>query len=314
MKRPQSQLVAIASALGFTVAAAGAQVAVQQPVAPAQTFRSQTELVVLHVNVFDGRSDAVPDLPQSAFSVFENDQPQNISFFSNADVPVAIGLLVDNSSSMIARRGLVVAGGTAFVDSSHPDDELFTIHLNENIRFGLPAGIPFTNRPLLLQAAFVKYRAGGRTAIHDAVIAGLDHLEGATHQKHVLVVLSDGDDNASTYSEADMLARARAGDTIIYTVSNAGHGQGEGDRGVLKRLAEATGGVAYFPRTDEEAVQRFGEIAGNIRRAYSLGYVPTNNTQGDYRRVRVTVRAPGRRNLNVQSRHGYTATGHSSPR
>jgi Ca-activated chloride channel homolog len=280
------------------------------PDTQAPIFRSEADLVVIHANVFDRRSDAVPNLPQDAFRVFENDVPQTISFFSNVDVPVAVGLIVDNSSSMISRRQMVLAGGTAFVASSHPEDELFTIHFNEHIRFGLPDAFAFTNRPTLLQSAFVRFPAGGMTALHDAVIAGLDHVETASHQKHVLVVLSDGDDNASRYSEESMLARARAGDAIVYTVSNARRDGGTADPGLLRRLAEVTGGVAYFPRDDNGVVAAFQEIAQNIRRGYSIGYVPTNSARdGSYRRVRVMVRVPGR-NLSVRTRHGYTASGH----
>lgn len=271
-------------------------------------FRAETDLVVIHANVFDRRSDAVPNLPREAFQVFEDDVPQEITFFSNTDVPVAVGLIVDNSSSMITRRAMVVAGGTAFVDSSHPEDELFTIHFNEHVRFGLPEAFPFTNRRTLLEAALGRFPATGMTALHDAVIAGLDHVERASHQKHVLVVLSDGEDNASRYSEDDMLARARAADTIVYTISTARRGDGgAGNPGVLRRLADVTGGVAYFPRNDREVIEAFEEIAANIRRGYSIGYVPTNPADdGTYRRVRVTVHAPGR-NLTVRTRHGYVA-------
>src|SRR5262245_39312578 len=101
--------------------------------APA-VFRAQSDLVVLHVNVFDGKSDAVPQLPQSAFIVAEDGRPQTITFFSDADVPVAAGLVIDNSSSMITRRAMVVAGSDAFVTSSHPEDQLFTIVFNEHVR------------------------------------------------------------------------------------------------------------------------------------------------------------------------------------
>jgi VWFA-related protein len=289
---------------------AGADAQQPQGITPAepQVFRSRADLVVLHVNVFDGRSDAVPNLPQTAFQVFENDVPQEISFFNNTDVPVAVGLIVDNSASMITRRHMVVAGGLAFAMSSHPEDELFTLHFNEHIRYGLREGVSFTNEEPLLREALNRYPAGGRTALYDAVIAGLEHLERATHQKHVLVVLSDGEDNASSHSERDMMERARRSDAIIYTVSNADRRVGlAGDPGVLRDLAEATGGVAYFPRSDDEVVRSFDQIAGNIRRGYSIGYVPARTAQeGTFHRVKVVVHAPGRGKLNVRSRHGYS--------
>ena len=144
---------------------------------PLTVFRAESNLVVLHVNVFDRRSDAVPDLPQESFKVFEDDKPQEITFFSGADVPVAVGLILDSSGSMIAREHMVITGGTAFARSSHPEDELFTIHFNENVKYGLPATVPFTNSRPLLHSALAAYRPGGKTALYDAVIAGLEHLE-----------------------------------------------------------------------------------------------------------------------------------------
>ena len=295
------------SALIVAVLAAVPLTALQQDAA---IFRSSSDLVVLHVNVFNGKSDAVPDLPQSAFQVFENDTPQEITFFGGADVPVAVGLILDNSGSMIARHTMVVAGGVAFAESSRPEDELFTIHFNEHVRYGLPDGMLFTNRNLLLRAALARYPAGGKTALHDAVIAGLAHLGRSMHQKRVLVVLSDGEDNASLHNEHEMLDRARANDAIIYTVSSAQRDRARGGNpSVLRDLAEITGGEALFPRSEDAVVRAFNEIAVNIRRGYSIGYVPTNGTHdGSYRRVRVTVRVPGERNLSVRSRHGYTAT------
>jgi Ca-activated chloride channel family protein len=278
-------------------------------------FRSESNLVVLHVNVFDRRSDAVAELPQSAFRVFEDDKPQEITFFSGADVPVAVGLILDASGSMISREHMVIAGGTAFARSSHPADEMFTIHFNESVKYGLPATVPFTHSTPLLHSALAGYRPGGRTAFYDAVIAGLEHLELATHQKHVLVLLSDGEDNASRYSEDEMMDRARESDAIIYTVSNANRRVGmAGDPGVLRKIADITGGVAYFPSTDEKVIESFDEIANNIRRGYSIGYAPANSTDEGYRRVKVTVSAPGRGNLSVRTRDGYRSTDYARTR
>lgn len=280
------------------------------------TFRSETDLVVLHVNVFDGRSDAVPNLPQSAFRVFEDDKVQDITFFSSADVPVAVGLILDSSGSMIARERMVLAGGAAFARSSHSEDELFTIQFNEHVKYGLPPAVPFTSTSSLLHAALATYRPAGRTALHDAVVAGLEHLELATHQKRVLLVLSDGEDNASGYSEEQMIDRARNSDAIIYTVSNANRRIGmAGNPRVLRTLADVTGGVAYFPGSDEKVVESFDEIANNIRRGYSLGYVPTNSAHdGGFRRVKVMVLIPGRSNLTVRARDGYRTADHDRAR
>ena len=282
---------------------------------PVPVFRSESDLVVLHVNVFDGRSDAVPNLPQSVFHVVEDGNPQKITFFSNEDVPVAVGLVVDNSGSMITRRAMVLAGTKAFAESSHEEDELFAVVFNENVRFGLPDTAAFTrSRPQIL-ASLTRFAPGGKTAFYDAVIAGLEHLLEASHQKRVLVVLSDGEDNASQHAEEDMLERARRSDALIYVVSTAELGTGIGNPRGLKKLAEISGGVAYQPESEQEVVDAFGEIARNIRRGYRIGYQPTNTTHdGRYRRVRVMVRAPGHRNLTVSARDGYLAPRHADAR
>lgn len=291
------------------VAAASALAATSRP---QTTFKSETDLVVLHVNVFDDRSDAVPNLPQGAFRVLEDDDPQEITFFSSADVPVAVGLVLDASASMITRQGMVFAGGDAFVRTSHPEDELFVVAFNEDVHFSLPPTVPFTSQPTLLRAGLSQYRAGGRTALHDAVIAALDHLDRASHQKRVLVVLSDGKDNASRHTRDQMLDRVTRSSALVYTVSSANRRTGlEADPRLLRRLADVSGGVAYFPDSDEKVVESFDEIAGNVRRGYLIGYVPRNTAHdGRFRRVIVAVRAPGRPRLTVRSRSGYEAEAH----
>jgi Ca-activated chloride channel family protein len=292
----------------------------QQPVPPAageQVFRAHSDLVVLHVNVFDGRSDAVPGLPQEAFSVIEDGRPQTITFFNSADVPVTVGLVLDNSGSMIARQRMVFAGGQAFVDGSHAEDETFSVIFNENVRFALPSSVPFTTNPVLLKSTLTLYPPGGKTALFDAVVAALDHLEDGRHQKRVLIVLSDGEDNASRVSEDDMLDKANRSTAIIYTVSSAtaGRADGDGKPRLLRRLADVSGGVAYFPASDREVIESFAEIAGNIRRGYSIGYEPSNpQHDGRFRKVQVRVRAPGHRNLTVRARDGYLASDHAGTR
>ncbi len=273
-----------------------------------QVFKAGAELVVLHVNVFNGRSDAVPDLPQSAFTVIEDDQPQDISFFSAGDVPVTVGLVVDNSTSMITERELVTSGTTAFAQSSHPEDEMFAIVFNEHVRRGLPETVAFTTNRLQLQASLQRIPPGGKTALHDAVIEGLNHLDRGTYQKHVLIVLSDGGDNASRHTEQEMLDRVATSSAIVYTVVDPDvFAPGEGDKGVLRRLAKLSGGLAYFPRNSREVVKDFETIAANIRRGYSIGYSPATaeHVHNRMHRVKVLVRVPGHNDLSVRVRNGY---------
>lgn len=303
--------VLLVAMLVFVVAARAATR--PQDLPPPPVFKAESNLVVLHVNVFDGRSNAVPDLPRSAFLVVEDGEPQTITFFSSAEVPVAVGLVIDNSGSMISRHGMVVSGATAFADSSHPEDQVFSVIFNEHVRLGLPPTVAFTTNRTLLRSTLTRFPAGGLTALHDAVIAGLEHLQEAFHQKRALIVLSDGKDNASQHSRDDMLQRAARSDALIYTVSTARLDSNVGDPRLLSRLAEASGGAAFSPRTDAQVVEAFTEIAGNIRRGYSLGYTPANDTHdGRYRRVNVLVRVPGRRNtLRVIARDGYLAPRHA---
>jgi len=273
-----------------------------------QVFKAGAELVVLHVNVFNGRSDAVPGLPQTAFTVFEDEKPQEISFFNAGDVPVTVGLVIDNSTSMMTERELVTAGTSAFAQSSHPEDEMFALVFNENVRRGLPDTVQFTTNRTLLQASMRRFPAGGKTALYDAVIEGLNHLDRGSYQKHVLVVLSDGGDNASRHTEQEMLDRVAMSSAIVYTVVDPDvFTPGEGDRGVLRRLAKLSGGVAYFPKNSRDVVKDFEEIAGNIRRGYSIGYVPTaaKHVHNQTHRVKVLVRAPGRNDLSVRVRREY---------
>jgi Ca-activated chloride channel family protein len=273
-----------------------------------QVFRAGAELVVLHVNVFNGRSDAVPGLPQTVFTVLEDDKPQEISFFNAGDVPVTVGLVIDNSTSMMTERELVTAGTSAFAQSSHPEDEMFAIVFNENVRRGLPDTVQFTTNRTLLQASMRRFPAGGKTALYDAVIEGLNHLDRGSYQKHVLVVLSDGGDNASRHTEQEMLDRVAMSNAIVYTVVDPDvFTPGEGDRNVLKRLAKLSGGVAYFPKNSRDVVKDFEEIAGNIRRGYSIGYVPppAQHVHNQTHRVKVLVRAPGRKDLSVRVRREY---------
>jgi Ca-activated chloride channel homolog len=276
-------------------------------------FKSRSDIVQLHVNVFDNKSDAVPALTKENFLIFEDGRNQEITFFSSEDVPVAVGLVIDNSSSMIAKGRLVVAGAMAFADSSHPEDELFTVHFNENVRFGLPPQFEFTPSRPLLRSVLSSLRPGGKTALHDAVITALDHVEKANHQKHVLIVLSDGDDNASSQEQSAMYERAKRSDAIIYGVAvNDPRTGGDGDPRVLRRLAEIGGGLSYFPKSEEQTVAAFKEIADNIRRGYSIGYVPTNTARdGGWRQVKVMVRAPGKK-LSARCRDGYVAPGSTS--
>jgi VWFA-related protein len=185
---------------------------------------------------------------------------------------------------------------------------MFAIVFNEHVRRGLPETVAFTTNRLQLQASLQRVAPGGKTALYDAVIEGLNHLDRGTYQKHVLVVLSDGGDNASRHTEQEMLDRVATSSAIVYTVVDpAVFAPGEGDKGVLRRLAKLSGGLAYFPRNSREVVKDFETIAANIRRGYSIGYSPATaeHVHNRMHRVKVLVRVPGHNDLSVRVRNGY---------
>lgn len=271
------------------------------------TFTVRSHVVLLHVNVTDDDGMGVDDLDASAFEVYEDGRLQTIEFFELRDAPLAAGLVIDSSTSMITRQRMVRAGVDAFAALSQPGDELFTIVFTERVRFGLPPGMQFTRSRPVLQASLARGGSGGRTALHDAVIEGLGHLATASNPKRVLVVLSDGRDNASRHSERNMLYRAGQSSAAIYTIWTGDLAAERGNPGLLRRLAKANGGVDYRPSGPEEVVQVFDTIARSIRRGYTIGYTPTNTAaDGGYRRVSVRVHAPGRA-YRVRVRDGYTA-------
>lgn len=288
----------------------------QEPSTPAAPiFSSESDLVVLQVTVFDRSGDPVRQLSRDVFHVVEDGMPQTITMFSGEEAPVAVGLVVDNSSSMLTRRAMVTAGVKAFAESNRPDDQAFTLVFNEHVRRALPATVPFTNNGILLQASIVAMPPGGQTALHDAVIAGLDHLATAERQKHVLVVLSDGEDNASRQREDDMLRRAERSNALIYAVSTARLDTSVGNERLLRKLARSTGGELFTPRTERDVVAAFGDIGVKIRQGYTIGYVPTNGTHdGSYRKLIVRVLKAGMRAPVVHVRDGYLAPLHSHGR
>jgi len=274
---------------------------------PAATFSSQTDLVVLHVAVLDRRSGFVPGLPREAFTVYEDDEAQAISFFRNEDTPVTVGLVIDNSMSMQRRRDGVVAAGLAFAQSSHPRDEMFTVNFNERVWRGLPPGRDFTSDVGELRQALMKTTARGRTALFDAIRLALEHLNGGTQQKKVLVVISDGSDNSSRATFDDVLAMAQRMNAVIYTVGLSDEYDHEDRPEILKRLANATGGDAFFP-DDRRITPTLERIARDIRSGYTIGYAPPHAPEdGSFHRVRVEVDAPGRRRLKVRTRAGYVS-------
>jgi len=270
-------------------------------------------LVVLPATVTDRQGGFVSNLAERDFQVFENGVPQHIQLFRNEDVPVTVGLVVDQSTSMVRKLADVSAAARSFVLSSNPDDEMFIVNFNEKVSLGLPDATRFTNDTVLLANAITTSRAGGQTALYDAISKGLEELQAGSRDKKVLIVVSDGGDNASTHSLAQVMKLAALSSATIYTIGVFDEDDPDRNPGVLKRLAQATGGEAFLPNQLSEVAPICERIAQDIRHQYTIGYVPTNAARnGAYRAIRVGARVKGRA-LSVRTRTGYIAGGEPKP-
>ena len=286
---------------------AGATARAQEP-----SFRTDSsELVVLPVVVTDKQGKLVSDLTTDRFAVFDNGRRVPIDFFTNEDTPVTIGLVVDASGSMRSKIGEVVAATLAFAKSSNPNDELFAVRFNDDVRHAV-ADAPFllASDVTRLEAAMTSVRPDGRTALYDGIMTALDHLSQGTRARKALIVISDGGDNASTAQLDDVLKRARDSNAAIYTVGIYDESDIDRNPRVLKALAQTTGGERYLPHSPSELLRTCNLIAREIRSGYTIGYVPPDH-DGAYHHVRVVVDVQQRK-LNVRTRPGYFAAARRS--
>ena len=272
------------------------------------TFRSESELVVVHVTVRDGAAP-VDDLPREAFRLFDNSRPQTVSVFAHQDDPITIGLIIDVSGSMEALRARLSYAAAKFADTGRPDDELFAIVVGDRPHAVLPPDAPFTSDPHTLRTAIARAQhPGGLTALYDAIAAGLEYLERGSHARRALVVLSDGLDNASGITFEQVMMHTQASNAAVHAVGLVDPISLSRDPGHLRRLARATGGEAHFPTTNAAAIEALEAIGREIRSAYALGFVPTGSTHdGALHRLDVKVQSPGGRRLHVRAREGYLA-------
>jgi Ca-activated chloride channel family protein len=277
-----------------------------QPQQQAPTLKVETNLVMLPVTVVDRRGEFVSGLSESQFTVYDNDAPQAIEFFTSNDVPATVGLVVDSSSSMRGRRNEITAAGVAFAQSSHPLDEMFSVNFNEIVWTGLPAGVPFAASVEQLQQALARAPAAGMTALYDAVDLALTHLQLGVHDRKALIVVSDGGDNASAQTLEAVLEHARRAGAVIYTVLVANPDTHDANPGVLRRLADETGGTWFRPKQVEDVMTAFRRVASEIRSGYMIGFAPTDGS-GGFHAVRVVVQGTDGRPLVVRTRAGYDA-------
>jgi Ca-activated chloride channel homolog len=275
-------------------------------------FRADTRLVVLNTTVVDKNGRLVTNLDRKAFQVYENGASQEIRIFKREDVPVSLGLVIDNSGSMRDKRAKVEAAALALVKDSNPQDEVFIVNFNEDAYLDNPHGKDFTSDIKEMEEALTRIDSRGGTAMRDAIRMSIDHLKEKAHKdKKVLVVVTDGDDNSSVVSLENLVKQAQQSEVLIYSVgllSEEERRAARRARTALDSLAEATGGEAFFPRELAEVSAIANQVARDIRNQYTLEYSPSNqNMDGSFRQIKVVVNGAGG-HLTARTRSGYYAT------
>lgn len=274
-------------------------------------FHSDTKLVVCNTTVLDKNGRLVTDLPQGAFTVYENEVQQPIRTFKREDVPVSMGLIIDNSGSMRDKRAKVEAAASALAKDSNKDDEVFVVNFNDEAFLDNPHGKDFTSDIQEIEEALTRIDSRGGTAMRDAIRMSIDHLKEKAHkQKKVLVVVTDGNDNSSVISLENLVKASQQADVLIYAVgllSEEERREAKRAERALKDLAEATGGETFFPKDVGEVDRIAHQVARDIRSQYTIAYSPTNPAlDGSYRKIRIAVNATG--HPTVRTRSGYYAT------
>jgi VWFA-related protein len=271
-----------------------------------QTFKLNVnvDLVELHVTVVDDKDHPIGGLQQGNFAIYEDRTLQPIAVFKHEDIPVSLGLVIDNSRSIEPRKARLDAAALSFVQQSNSTDETFIVHFDFDARLAQP----FTSSVSDLERSLAAVKPFGQTAIYDAIDLALNEMEKAKYSKKAILLVTDGIDNSSKTSFQELLEHVKRSRVAIYNVGLLSESGGEAAETSLLRIAEASGGRAYFPETPEEAHTQMQRIARDLREQYTLGYFPTNpNRDGTWRSVRVQVTPPAGFPLKLTTnyRHGY---------
>ena len=277
------------------------------------TLRTQVGEVRLNASVIDGNGRVVQTLPKDAFTVYEDGVQQTIASFQHEDLPVSLGILIDSSGSMYDKRAAVGKASLDLIKLSNPQDEAFLVDFSWEPFIDQD----FTNDIKKLEDGLRYVKAAGGTSIYDTVVASADYLaHNAKQPKQVLLLITDGDDNASTSTLEETIRRVQELDgPTIYCVGllfgpDEDKRESRHARRVLETLAEQTGGVAYFPRRLEDVDAIAAQVANDIRQQYTISYSSTKPARlGGYRAVRVTAQAKGMSKLTVRTRSGYFPKG-----
>ncbi len=269
-------------------------------------FHTRVDEVLLHATVVDDKQRMVTDLDKGAFTVLEDGRPQNIVSFRHEDIPVAMGIVIDNSGSMREKRERVNKAAINLVKASNPQDEMFIVNFNDEYYLDQD----FTSDLNKMREALEKVDTRGGTALYDAVVASADHLrKNGKLDRKVLLVVTDGEDNESQESLEQAIRRLQEENgPTVYTIGLLGEEKQRRARKALQFMAEKTGGIAFFPRTLDQVDEISRQVAHDIRNQYTIGYKPTNpKSSGGYRAIKVDAKAKGYGKLTVRTKSGYYA-------
>ena len=267
------------------------------------------ELVQLPVSVVDKNGLAIRGLKQEDFAIYEDKVLQNISLFKQEDIPLSVGLVIDASSSMSEKRSRLNTAAMTFVRESNPEDETAIVSFGDQVNLEHD----FTSDTRILKRTLKKISSNGSTALYDAVIQAARHLqESSFHEKKVLLVVSDGEDNASKHTLEEVLTTIRESKIILYSIgllSAYPTSYSDASKEPLKQLAEVTGGVPYFPRNVRDVEEVCRGIARDLRNQYTIGYTPSNRKlDGSWRKIMVEVNpSKAMPKVQVRTKQGYYA-------
>ncbi len=271
------------------------------------TFRSDTRLVVLHASVVDSKGKLVTNLPKEAFKVTENGQPQQLRIVRREDVPVSLGLIIDNSGSMRNKRTKVEAAALAMVKESNPRDEVMVVNYNDEAY----EDVPLTSDIKKMEEGLQRIDARGGTAMYDAVAMTIDRLkQKGKREKKVIMLITDGNDNASLTKLEQLLRKVSSEEIVIHCIGLLEEEERTAARKAkraVESMSTATGGLFFFPKDLAEVERISLEVAQDIRNQYVLAYSPTNQTlDGSFRTIKVTANGPNK--PTVRTRTGYYAS------
>jgi Ca-activated chloride channel family protein len=301
-----------------TAAAQEAAAKPQSPGTPTPTsavpLRSDSNVVVLNASVRDHKGENVTNLTEDDFRVTEDGQLQKVVYFKREDVPVTIGIVVDDSGSMRTKKTEVVEASLDLARSSNPQDQMFVVSFNSHVSFGLPAGVLYTSDVSELSSAFSHLNTMGKTALYDALMVAIEHLSRSPLQRKAILLISDGGDNASRHTLGQVISMADQSGAVIYTIGAFDETDDDKNPGVLKHLATLTGGQFFSPTKLSDLPGICEKIASDIRSQYILAYTPpSHSADSSFHKIQVAATGPHHSKLHVRTREGYYGNATQSP-